>query len=482
MRWHGAKVVAVGLAGLVTATGLAAVAQGAMAAATTPRLIPAPQRWTPGAGSYTFIPGARIVVLDQGLLRTASVLAADLLALTGVHVERLLGGVARPGDITLGLGPAESGPEGYQLTVSSTVDIRGPEAGVFYGTRTILQLLRQSWAIPGGTIEDWPTYPERGLMLDVGRRYFSLSLLREQIRELAYLKLNYLHLHLSDNLGFRLESESHPEITSDQHYTKAEIRELVAYAAGYHVQMVPEIDVPGHMGAILAHHPELRRPGRDGVLDLSKPDSYALVRDLLAEFLPLFPSRYWHIGADEYPAPDQDAFSRFVNWADELVRSAGRTTRMWNDGLKPGVAVNPGIVVEHWSAGGRTPWAGPAFTPKQLIAAGHRVQNAAFTPTYLTNGGVAALFNVSPALMYDAWSPNRFVDGSALSAAERPRNLGSLVHVWCDDPGARTEDQIAAAIFPRLRVMAQHTWGSPRIAPFYPLFALMINAVGPAPA
>src|SRR5205085_9512392 len=100
--------------------------------------------------------------------------------------------------LTLGLGAAEGGPEAYRLTIASTLDVRGPAAGVFYGTRTILQLLHQSWAIQGGTVEDWPAYPERGLMLDVGRKYCSLSFLRKQIRELSYLKLNYLHLHLSD--------------------------------------------------------------------------------------------------------------------------------------------------------------------------------------------------------------------------------------------------------------------------------------------
>lgn len=442
----------------------------------TPRLIPGPQRWRVGPGSYAFAPGAQIVVRDEVLVPTATVFAADLLALTGVRVGWRLGGVARPGDIVLGIGPAHGGAEGYRLTVSSTLDVRGAEAGVFYGTRTISQLLHQGWAIPGGTVEDWPAYPERGLMLDAGRKYFSLSFLRKQIRELAYLKLNYLHLHLSDNLGFRLESATHPEVTSEQHYTKAKVRELIEYAARHHVEVVPEIDVPGHMGAILARHPELRLAGRPGCIDLSKPDSYALVEDLLTEFLPLFPSRYWHIGADEYPG-DRDAFRRFVDWADGLVRSAGKTTRMWNDGLKPGVTVNPDVVVEHWSAGGRTPWRGPARSPRELVAAGHLVQNAAFTPTYLTSGGVAALVSVPPWLMYDAWNPTVFVDGTRV----REGNLGALVHVWCDDPSARTEEEIAAAVFPRLRVLAQHTWGSPKIAPLYLLFRRVINAVGPAP-
>lgn len=496
MRRRIARLVVVGAIGLVTATGLAAVAQGAMAA-TGPKLLPGPQRWTPAAGEYAFVPGTRLVVLDERLLRTARLFAAELWALTGVSVEWVLGGEVRPGDIELGIAPVDGGPEGYRLTVGPALVVRGGGTGVFYGTRTILQLLRQGWTIAGGTAEDWPAYPERGLLLDVGRKYFSLSFLRKHIRDMAYLKLNYLHLHLSDNLGFRLESQTHPEVTSSQHYTKAEIRELIDYAAGYHVQVVPEIDFPGHMDAILASHPELRLVNRSGVanpgfIDLSKPAADTLIQDLITEFLPLFPSGYWHIGADEYVTDyadypqlgGKDTFHRFVNWSNEIVRAAGKTTRMWNDGLKPGrstVVISSDIVVEHWSAGGFTPWVGQAFTPKRLIAAGHRIQNAAFTPTYYTVGGPAAPFNVAPALMYDTWNPNVFVDGSTLSAAERERNSGALVHVWCDDHTTKSEDEIATAIFPRLRVMAQHTWGSPKPAPLYLLFLPLIKAVGEAP-
>jgi len=131
-------------------------------------------------------------------------------------------------------------------------------------------------------------------------------------------------------------------------------------------------------------------------------------------------------------------------------------------------------VVEHWSAAGRTPWRGPALRPADLVAAGHRVQNAAFTPTYYVTGGVAALLNVPPALMYTGWRPDRFVDGSRVPAG----NLGAVLHVWCDHPG-RTEEEIAAAVYPRLRVLAQRTWGSP--GPGYPRFRTLVTAVGAAP-
>jgi hexosaminidase len=464
----------------------------AWCAGTKPKLLPAPQRWTLGAGEYTFTPGARLVVLDERLVRTARVFAADLQALTGVSVDWVLGGPVHHGDIELRTGSSRA--EGYRLTVGETLVLRGGDAGVFYGTRTILQLLRRSWSVPAGLVEDWPAYPERGLMLDVGRKYLPMSFLRKHIRELAYLKLNHLHLHLSDNLGFRLESETHPEVTSAQHYTKREIRELTDYATSYHVKVVPEIDFPGHMDTILAGHPDLRLVSRSGVvspkfIDLSKPAAFTLMRDLMTEFLPLFPGDYWHIGADEYVTSyvdypqlgGKDTFHRFVNWANEIVRAAGKTTRMWNDGLKPGAAISPDIVVEHWSAGGRTPWLGSALSPRRLIAAGHTIQNAAFTPTYFTCGGPASPFNMPPSLMYEAWSPNVFMGGSTLSAMERKRNRGALVHVWCDDPNAKSEDEIAAAIYARLRVMAQHTWGSPKPASLYLMFRPLINTVGEAP-
>jgi hexosaminidase len=417
----------------------------------------------------------------------------------------------RPGDIVLRLGavpvpasasgsvvgsapafvpgsaPAFAVGEAYRVRVAPWVTIEAPAAaGVFNGTRSVLQWLRRGWTIRGGTALDWPSYPERGLMLDVGRKHFSLPWLRERIRELGDLKLNYLHLHLSDAHGFRLESDTHPEIVSSQHYSKRQIGDLVAYAARRHVQVVPEIDFPGHMDAILAAHPDLLLVGRTGAVcagsvDLSKPAAYALMGDLITEFAALFPGTYWHLGADEYVldydeypqlneyavarhgpgATGRDTYHAFVNWANELVRAAGRTTRIWNDGLKPGatVAVDADVVVEHWSANGPGgfPWTGQALTPGQLAAAGHRVHNAAFTPTYYVTGGTVGSFNVPAETMYDAWDPTIFVDGSRLAD-----HLGAKLHVWCDDPEAQTEAQIAAEIADRLQVMAQLTWGSPR--------------------
>ena len=137
------------------------------------------------------------------------------------------GAAPLPGDIELALGSRDRGlgREGYRLEVGPVLRIEArTAAGAFYGTRSVVQLLRRKRSIPAGTARDWPRYPERGLMLDNGRRYFSPRWLRARIRELAYLKLNQLHLHFSDDQGFRIASSSHPEIVSDPHLTKRQVR------------------------------------------------------------------------------------------------------------------------------------------------------------------------------------------------------------------------------------------------------------------
>ncbi|TDD61297.1 glycoside hydrolase [Kribbella antibiotica] len=473
--------------------------------AVLPPTIPAVREWHPGGVGYTFTSSSKVVAAESALAGPARLLAEDLAKVLNRPVGHVTGGPAAPGDIELRPGTASGGPEGYVLQIGQVLGVEGAVAGVRLGTRSVVQLLRQQSRLPGGQVRDWPTYQERGFMVDLGRKYLSLDWLRTQIREMAYLKLNYLHLHLSDEHGFRLESATHPEITAEQHYSKAEIRELIAYAGQYGIQVVPELDFPGHMQTILAAHPELKLVAANGQvqhgnIDLSQPAAYDLMRDLITEFLPLFPSRYWHIGADEYvqnfaeypqleryakqrygpAATGPDAYLGFVNWADEIVRTAGKTTRMWNDGLtRTGgtLTVNPAVVVEHWSMSGPTPWVGPAWRPAELVAAGHKVMNASITPTYYTVGGLGALLNTAPAIMYDTWDPGLFVDGSRLPVAD---NLGAKLHLWCDQPDRQNEQQLAAEVYPRLRVMAQHTWRSPT-PPLYTQFAGRISAVGAAP-
>jgi hexosaminidase len=501
---HRVLTLVVGLTAL-TAIGPGSGVQASVASP-PPITLPALRQWTPGGVGYAFAPGSRIVVAaaDAGALAAvAQRFAADL----AVPVAT---GAGQPGDIVLRLGEVtgSASTERYRVTSAPTLEVVAPTpAGVFLGSRSVLQWLHQGSSVAGGTAVDWPAYPERGLMLDVGRKYMSVGFIRKQIREMSYLMLNFLHLHLSDRGGFRLESTSHPEVTSAQHYTKAEIQDLIAYAADHGVQVIPELDFPGHLDAVLDAHPELRLVSKTGVvnegsIDLSNPAAYDLMRDLLEEFLPLFPGKYWHIGADEYldkyddypqleawakqhygpDATGKDAYYGFMNWADAIVRSAGKTTRAFNDGLKPGgatLSVNTTIVIEHW-ARGTAPWFGNAYSAQALVDLGYTVLNISYTPTQYTLGGPGSLFNTLPSFMYDTWDPGKFVDGSRLRAADRDRNLGSKIQLWCDGTTTHTEADLERILFNRLQVMAQETWGTPSPL-LYLLFLPTIKAVGHAP-
>jgi hexosaminidase len=460
-------------------------------AAPNTQTVPALQQWTAGTGSFSFTATSRVVV-DPAYASTlngeAVTFAADLGTLFARTVSVVQQSTPATGDVLLTLGGTDAA-EGYSMTVGASVRIQASTAaGAFYGTRTVLQLLRLSSSISAGTARDWPAKPERGLMVDQGRKFFSVAWLTKHIKELAYLKLNVFHFHLSDNLGFRLESTTHPEIVSAQHYSKQDIADLVALGNKYHVAIVPEIDMPGHMDAILASHPELQLT--PSFLDLSKDGAYTLAQDLINEYLPLFPARYWHLGADEYVtnyssypqlltyarahyganATAKDTYYGFINWANNLVRAGGKTLRMWNDGIKSGDGtINPAstIVVEYWFNYG--------LTPQQLLDRGHTVANESWDPTYYVLGGSKP----NNTWAYETWQPNLFQGSNTINDASR--NLGTNVHVWCDNPNAETEDQIAGGIKYTLRVLAQQTWGSPKPVATYANWQPIADAVGHAP-
>ncbi|MBS2551884.1 family 20 glycosylhydrolase [Catenulispora sp. NL8] len=478
----------------------------AAAASGPPQTIPAVRTWTAatgsGSGSYAWTAASRVVIdpAYAGQLQgDANTFATDLSALEG-RVVGVAQGQAGPGDIALTLGGHQP-TEGYTMTVGSSVSIQGSTTtGEFWGTRTVLQLLHQGPTIAAGTATDSPDKSERGLMLDTGRRFFDVAFVENQIREMSYLKMNYLHLHLSDTYGFRLESDTHPEITSPQHYSKQDIKDIIALANQYHVTVVPEIDMPGHMDAILSaelgigHDYRLKDSSGNAsssYIDLTIPGARQLISDLINEYEPLFTnSPYWHLGADEYvtdyssypqlltyaqqnygaTATAKDTFYGFVNWADGIVRAGGKTMRMWNDGLKSGdgtIAVNPDIIVEYWSNTG--------LSPQQVIDAGHTIANEAYTPTYYVYGGPKP----DTTWMYESWNPDLF-DGSA-TITNDAANLGSLIHVWCDSPGAETEDQTAEGIKYPMRDLAQMTWNTPKLVPTYAAFVPIMDAVGRDP-
>lgn len=394
---------------------------GAEDATTPPRTIPALQEWYAGTSAFTPRADLRVVVPrdDATALGTTARLFAQDLASAGLSARVQVGGQPRTGDVLLDrVAPdAQLRPEGYRLEVGPTLSVQATDdAGVFYGTRSLVQMLRQRHTLPGGVAVDWPRYRDRGLMIDAGRRYYPPSFYRRQILQMGYLKLNLLHLHLSDNAGLGIESVRHPEAVQEKYLTKAEVADLVELARQHHIRVMPEFDMPGHMTGVLEDHPELQLRNALGIpepsrLDVTNPAARAFVRDLLEEYVPLFPAKEWHLGADEYLkaaeyplypvlatyaiakfgifANGKDAVHDFVNEMAGVLRSRGKVARMWNDDAGGGsvVHLDPRIVVEWWTD--FNPLSDPMPpTPQQLVDDGHEVLNNGWWPTYYGSPGL----------------------------------------------------------------------------------------------
>ena len=484
-----------------------------------PTAIPALREWTAGSGSFQIGSQPWIIISPDDvhcLSEDAQIFANDLQAVTG-HAGRVKITNAAPGlgDVLLELGSTDDsiGNEGYELLIGSSVYIKArTSAGVFYGTRTLLQLLKQNSLVPAGVARDWPRYSERGLMMDTARHFYSYNWLEDRIREMAYLKLNYLRLHLTDDQGWRIESKQ--GLQSPQFYTKEQIQRLVALAARYHITVVPEIEMPGHMGWALKSYPMFRLKDNNGVanpdkIDYSIPAAREFLKSLVKEYLPLFCGQYWHMGADEflsnndyqkYPQLEQyakescgpnatarDGFDALINQINALVRADGKTLRIWSDSLSPEttVKVDKNVIIDWWTDLNGSDLS-PAELPQQILDEGYSIQNCSFWPTYDYN---PIDYPPPPTIegMYETWAVQRFHGLMPtfydIDPAE-PRNLGSELNYWNDgdDTGNLTEEQCAANIFPRLRVMAQKTWESAPLVTTYTEFQPIIESVGSAPS
>lgn len=506
-------------AALALAGSCAAVAAPAHAQAPRPATVPALQEWRPADGRFALRRDAHVVV--RGALRgEARTLAQDLAALQARPVRVRTRGPARTGDVVLvrDRGDGALGAEGYALRVGRAFTITSPTtAGAFYGGRTLLQLVRGGDPIPRGRGRDIPRYAQRGLMVDNGRVFFSRAWLEARVAQLADLKLNRLHLHFSDNQGFRIRSTSHPEVVTEPALSHDDLRRLVAVARRHHVTLVPELDAPGHLQAVLRAHPDKQLVNLAGQrqadkLDVTNPAARQLILDLVDELAPLFPGPLWHAGADEYlgilstpldyalypqleayadarhgpGANGKDAVLDFVEELRQRVARHGKRLQVWSDGIGGGAALrlHPDVGVMWWEE-----LHSPA--PAALVAAGHEVLNAGWWPLYHVTGGPLKDLRAPVAAMYEDWRPHQFSGPystrSLLGAgpptgtldAREPAQLGATLQVWNDDPASpdAREEAVAAGIAPRLAVLAQRTWGSPDPAPGYTAFARLATRV-----
>lgn len=493
-RLRGAAVALLLLAAPVPAAQAAGASQpaaGRQSAAQTPRTVPALADWTPGKGSYAYGPGTRIVARGQAAREVARTLADDLRA-AGEGRVPVTGGAPRDGDIVIGVAPARKqlGAEGYELRADDRLEITGAtEAGAFYGTRTLLQLLARSDRVPAGRTVDTPQYKERGVGVCACYIHISTPWLENLVRDMAYNKQNQLLLEL------KVKSDKHPEANSWGYYTKSEIRRLVALGEKYHVTIIPEINSPGHMDPWLEKRTDLQLTDSDGKpqpsrLDITKDEAFAYYTSLIDEYAEVFPAKSWHMGADEYmlgsdfakyphileyakkkygdKATPQDAFVDFINRVHAYATGKGKRLRIWNDGLTGAntVPVAAGTSVEHWLD--------VKTKPSQLIAQGHPLQNAAYA-LYLVRGG----FHTDTKALYDkAWDPRSF-EGEKL--ASREGITGAKISLWPDNGRGETENEVAASMEMPLSHVAQVTWGAAHPDPTYADFTARAKSVGHAP-
>lgn len=467
-------------------------------------VVPAPASVQPASGvtfTITADTGIQSESVDAG-----NALAALLRPATGFPLPVTTSGGTAASGIALLLSGADAtvGAEGYQLDVTATLlTIRAQTpAGLYHGVQTLRQLLPPTveaktvqsgpWTVAGGRIVDRPRYAYRGAMLDVSRHFFDVDTVKRYLDEIAQYKMNVLHLHLSDDQGWRIVIDSWPRLTAvggatqvggdaGGYYTKAEYTDLVAYAAARHITIVPEIDMPGHTNAALASYAELNcdgvaaapYTGTDEVgfssLCVSKEITYTFVQQVMTELAALTPGPYLHIGGDEAHSTPAADYRTFMNRVQPLVGALGKTVMGWH---QIGQADHSaGRVAQYW---------GTTASDADLssaVAKGDKVLLSPANKTYLdmkytdaTPLGLdwAGLIEVQTA--YN-WDPATYLSGVPAASV-----IGVEAPLWTET--IRTLADIEFMAFPRMPALAELAW-SPQSARSWDTFKVRLGAQGP---
>jgi hexosaminidase len=365
-------------------------------------IIPKPVKLIEHTGKFV-LDGKTIIEVDSTLNDVAKYLKNLLKPATqlDVQIKDISSGDKEVNEIVLRINDSLSklGTEGYVLQVSQErILIEGVEpAGVFYGVQTLRQLLpveiesasvvnNKEWSVPCVEIEDYPRFPWRGFMLDVGRHFFDKELVKKMLDLMSLHKMNMFHWHLTEDQGWRIEIKKYPKLIEvgskrketqiggilskksdgkphEGFFTHEDIKEVVSYATERFIKVVPEIDMPGHIMSALAAYPELSCTGgpfevstrfgiRKDVCCVGKDSTYDFLEDVLNEVIELFPSQIIHLGGDEVPKArweecsdcqarmkkegiedEKELQDYFTNRIVDYISSRGRTAMGWNQVL-----------------------------------------------------------------------------------------------------------------------------------------------------
>ena len=517
------------LAGRATVVGLAVAVVAGMtmagtAAADEPAapapagaVIPLPVSTTPADGTFTLAPSAHLVAVGG---TNASAIATDLAVIlrpaTGFALP-VVTTAAVPGDITVQLGnpgtlAADTLGEGYDLTVAqSGVQLVAPTAhGLFNGIQTIRQLLPAwvespvavpgPWGIPAQHVIDYPRYGYRGVQLDIARHYESPAQVEKYIDQLSAYKIDILHLHLSDDQGFRLVINGFPDLTAiggltsrgtdgrsadpGGFWTQADYKAVMTYATAHFVTVVPEVDSPGHMRGLInsevndTTNPLLNGHPQDincnGALCPDSDNTWTILTAVINQIAALTPGPYYDMGGDEVSANQLsgDQYNAFLEREAQIVVAAGKIPFGWADISSANLPA--GSTAEYWNQSGGTSSSASTFRVSankgmpivmapasvayldqiyvQTGSGTSRVRSPAspFGQTWAVNGGIEVdkFFN---------WDPETFVQPAASQPiTATPNIIGVEAPVWTET--LRNLAEVDYMTFPRMPATAEVGW------------------------
>lgn len=407
---------------------------------------------------------------------------------------------APAGDVLLTshLAPARC-DEAFRLEVGDSVVLRARgERGALHAAAQVLQNVHVHASLARGVVESWPEVPERGLHLDIARHRFGEQWIKARLRSMAAAGLNALQLHFSENEGVGILAPSMPELASPDALRPGELAAVLELAEDLHIAVIPSLDMPGHLGAVLAHWPGLRlRDARGaavpGALDLGQQDAWDLTEALIDAYAPLFPhADHWMLGCDEfidfdaverYPrleeaaqqrhGPGATAFDLLTGFANHLARHLSRRgmiARVWNDGMSRSSRVPLAAEVEiawwtNWSSG---------MAPLSSSSPGRRVLNFDDQHLYHVLGEHAGYRHPTATRLWeDAWHPGMFtpLPGGVRQGLPTPDPLsggsgtrrgaklgGAFASLWCDLPDAESEEEVAASLDAFLPAFGERAW------------------------
>jgi hexosaminidase len=446
-------------------------------------LMPMPSSVQPGVGQLPVdrsfsvaITGFRDATLERGVHR----FVAELSRQTGMFLKQKPADSAHPALLIHTVHGSErvqrlGEDESYELVINeSGAKLTAPSPlGILHGLQTFLQLVgttANGFAVPVVTIKDQPRFAWRGLLIDVGRHFIPLDVLKRNLDGMAAVKMNVLHWHLYDNEGFRVESKRFPKLqeagSDGLYYTQDEIRDFVAYAHDRGIRVVPEFEMPGHSRSLFAGYPELASGpgpytvepgGADAVMDPTRGKTYKFIDKFIEEMAKLFPDDYFHIGGDEVNGHQWDAnpkiqafihahgmknnqdLQAYFNQRLQKILSKHHKIMMgWDEVLHPDLPKT--VVVQSWRG------------QQSLATAAQQGYSSLLSFGYY-------LDLMWPASRHYAVDP---ISGAAasLNPEEKSRIIGGEACMWSE---WITPENIDSRIWPRNAAIAERLWSPPEV-------------------